>query len=159
MSRVLVLNNNYFPLATIGWQRAVTLMFKNKVEVLEEYDKEIRAPNLKIKMPAVIRLVEYVKLKVYKYLRFNKSYLYLRDKGLCQYCHKHLSKDNYTIDHVIPKSRGGRTDYENTVLSCYSCNQIKGNTIVSLNTKPIQINLYDILKFNYGDNRLWTKYL
>lgn len=123
--RTLVLNQNYTPLGTIDWTKAVTLLFSGKVDVVEEYENhDIRSASLTMKMPSVIRLNKYVNGKKVG-VRFNKSNVYIRDKGKCQYCLRKINENRSTYDHVIPKSRGGKTDWNNIVTCCYGCNQRK----------------------------------
>lgn len=169
MSRVLVLNANYQPLGSIDWMKAVTLLFSNKVEVVEEYeDKEIRSTRLTIKMPAVVRLLKWVKGKNVG-LRFNKTNVYVRDKGRCQYCNSKISIAKSTYDHIKPKSRGGSTDWSNIVTACYKCNQKKdcrtpeeaGMTLVSLPRKPESLPLEMSFNLRYKDHlpKEWKNWL
>ena len=125
MRRTLVLNCNYYPLGTISWERAITLLYDKRADLLEEYENDIvRSVSLSIKKPAVIRLQRWVKGKMIG-IRFNKSNVYLRDKGKCQYCLQKVTEHKSTYDHVMPKSRGGKTDWTNIVTCCYDCNQKK----------------------------------
>jgi 5-methylcytosine-specific restriction endonuclease McrA len=124
--KVLVLNQNYVPMGICEWERAVNLMFDGKIEVLETYNKEIRSPSVTIKMPAVIRVLKFVKAKKLN-VRFNKKTIWSRDGGKCQYCSRTVPEAKGTLDHVLPKSKGGTTDFHNIVLSCYNCNSKKGH--------------------------------
>ena len=125
--RVLVLNSNYSPICSIDWTRALVLFFEGKAEVVEEYpDKEVRTISKSFKVPAVIRLLKWVKNKLVG-LKFNRGAIFLRDKGTCQYCSIKLSVNDATFDHIIPKSKGGVASWTNSILSCYSCNQYKNN--------------------------------
>lgn len=124
MAHTLVLNADYSPIGAISWQKAITLFFSGKVEVIDNYDRDIRSTSITIKMPAVVRLLKYVKhLKAS--LRFNKHNVYIRDNGRCQYCDQEISKSQATYDHVIPKSRGGKTNWSNIVIACSLCNRRK----------------------------------
>jgi 5-methylcytosine-specific restriction endonuclease McrA len=126
MESVLLLNQDYTYLSTVSWQRAIGLMVKNKVEVLKYTDKTV-ANNERtyvIKVPKVIKLLYFI-AKIHKVrMMYNKKVVFARDKHECGYC---SSKDNLTIDHVIPKAKGGKTCFENVVTSCFSCNNIKGD--------------------------------
>lgn len=125
MDEVLLLNITYEPLKIIDWKKALTLLFLGKVEVLEEYDKEIHSVSFSIKLPAVVRLVKFIQWRK-KPVKFSRQNIYLRDNYSCQYCGKRLPPDQLTYDHVIPKSKGGKTEWENIVTCCPACNKKKG---------------------------------
>ena len=121
----------------------MTLYFQEKIEVIKEYeDTWIRSPRKKFKLPSVIRLIDYI-FRLPWGIRLTRTNLYIRDKGQCQYCSKKLNKGRFTLDHVIPKSKGGKTDWNNLVVSCEKCNIKKGDQSLkdvgySLNQKPCQ---------------------
>lgn len=121
MSSTLMLSSRYEPLRVISWKRAVALLFLGKVEVLEEYDEEIRSVSLTIKMPAVVRLLKYFNYHSQP-VRFSRQNVYVRDNYTCQYCGRKLPPQQLTFDHVIPKSLGGKTQWENIVTCCTICN-------------------------------------
>ncbi|MCC6954518.1 MAG: HNH endonuclease [Deltaproteobacteria bacterium] len=125
MEATLLLNASFEPIKVISWQRAVTLLFLGKVEVVENYDREIHSVSLALKMPAVVRLLRYVKLARRKppLTRIN---LLARDGFSCQYCGRHLSNSDATMDHVLPRSQGGTTHWFNVVAACHPCNRRKG---------------------------------
>lgn len=126
--KVLALASNYEPLGVISWIRAVSLIYSNKVTTLEEYEHEIRSPSVSIKAPAVVLFKNsYIGKKIKSSVRFSRKNVWMRDEGKCQYCHKIVTLSNFTIDHVIPKTAGGQTCWDNVVTCCYSCNQRKGN--------------------------------
>jgi len=125
MSRTLVLDLGYQPHRIVSWQRAVTMLFQGKVEVVEEYDEEIYSGmTLTLRMPAVVRLLRKVARK--KAVKFSRMNVLTRDDWTCQYCGKHLPTHKLNYDHVIPKSQGGKTVWENIVTSCIPCNDKKG---------------------------------
>ena len=127
MSHALVLNASFEPLHIVTWQRALQLLFQGKVEVVEESDKEVRTVRFTIKVPAVLRLLTYVPLTRKKdIVRFSRLNIFLRDYCTCQYCGKKLSKNQLTLDHVIPIVQGGKKSWENIVTACKPCNQQKG---------------------------------
>lgn len=126
MNSTLLLNASYEPLKIISWERAITLFFLGKVEVVEQYEKDIRSVSLVIKIPAVVRLLKYVKLGKRK-PPLNKINLLIRDAYTCQYCTSRLKKDEATIDHVRPRSKGGGSTWDNVVVACATCNRKKGN--------------------------------
>jgi 5-methylcytosine-specific restriction endonuclease McrA len=122
----LVLNATYQPVARIPWQRAITLLFLGKVEVLEEYeDKTIRSVSFEVKMPSVVRFFRLLKRRK-PVVRFSRENVYARDLGKCQYCRRKVSRAEATYDHVVPRSQGGGTNWENIVIACVPCNQHKG---------------------------------
>jgi 5-methylcytosine-specific restriction endonuclease McrA len=125
MERVLLLNITYEPLKIIDWKKAITLLCLGKVEVLEEYNREIRAVSFTLKLPSVVRLLQMIK-RPKSPVRFSRQNIYARDRYQCQYCGSKYASEDLTYDHVIPKSRGGRTQWENIVTCCVECNRKKG---------------------------------
>lgn len=125
MERVLLLNATYEPLRVISWKRAITLLTLDKVEVLETYDREVRSVTLAIRLPAVVRLIHLVRFRKHT-VRFSRENIYIRDKYQCQYCASSMNANDLTYDHVIPKSMGGKTAWENIVTCCLPCNKKKG---------------------------------
>jgi 5-methylcytosine-specific restriction endonuclease McrA len=119
-AQTLLLNQGFEPIKVISWQRAITLLFLGKVEVLEEYDRGVRSINLIIKIPAVVRLLRAFRRHA-RPVKFSRVNIYARDSYKCQYCGKKASISELTYDHVTPRSRGGLT-----VTCCYLCNRHKG---------------------------------
>ena len=112
---------SYYPLSLWSWQDAVRDVFLERVNIVSEYDREIRSPSFKMKLPSVISLKSFIKPSEFpNFTRFN---VFLRDKFTCLYCG---DKKNLTFDHVIPKSRGGLTTWENVATACSTCNVKKG---------------------------------
>jgi len=126
MKDVLLLNQSYEPISIINWKKAITLVTLEKVEVVEEYDRNIRSRFLVIKMPAVVRLLRAFR-RPRKRVKFNRQNILARDRGKCQYCGIRYPAKELTYDHVIPKSRGGKTRWENIVTCCVPCNLKKGD--------------------------------
>ncbi len=125
MGSVLLLNSSYEPLKIISWQRAVSMFFMGKVEIVEEYEHNIRSVSIVIKAPAVVRLLQYVKIGM-KSPPLCRSNVFARDQFQCQYCARDLSPKEATLDHVVPRSQGGKTSWENIVCCCSNCNRKKG---------------------------------
>ena len=121
----LLLNSTFEPLKVVSWKKAVVMVLLDKVEVVEEYDRMIRAINFTLKLPAVIRLNRFIKKRT-PIFKFSRQNLYIRDGGRCQYCGSPFSQKELTYDHVIPRSRGGETDWTNVVTCCVRCNSRKG---------------------------------
>lgn len=123
----LVLDASYIPVARVHWQRAITLLFMGKVEIVEEYEnREIRSVTVAWKVPSIVRFLKGLKSKA-KAIKFSRENVYARDKGTCQYCGKKVPRPEATYDHVTPRAQGGATNWENIVICCMSCNQWKGN--------------------------------
>ncbi len=125
-TRTLLLTQGYEPIQIISWQRAITLHALDKVEVIEEYDTVIRAPSIVVRVPAVVRLRKAFRRHA-KPVKFSRVNIYARDNYRCQYCAMKCSIDELTYDHVIPRSKGGKTTWENIVSACYACNRHKAN--------------------------------
>lgn len=125
--QTLLLTPWFRPHDVVSWQAAVTMLFLGKVEVLEEYDAEIRSPSVCLRAPAVARLVRAIAPGKTKRVRFSRRNVYLRDGFRCQYCGAAKSPHELNLDHVVPRCLGGRTTWENIVTSCYPCNQHKGS--------------------------------
>ncbi len=127
MEHTLVLNASYEPINIIPWKRALTMLFQGKVEVLAEYDKEIRSISFTIKLPSVLRLLKYVRMrKRFQHVKFSRANIYARDLHTCQYCGTQCSTEDLTFDHVIPVVKGGSKTWDNIVTCCLDCNHKKG---------------------------------
>ncbi len=127
MEQALLLNASYEPLKVVDWQKAVTLWCQGKVEVIAVHDREIRAVSFSFKLPSVIRLLRFVKIKRrFDYVPFSRANIYARDSYTCQYCSESMPSGELTFDHVVPVAQGGRKDWENIVTCCISCNRKKG---------------------------------
>lgn len=124
--RTLVLDQSYQPHRIITWQRAVTMLFQDKIEVLEEYEEDIRSVTICIKMPAVVRLLRKVRGRK-RAIKFSRINVATRDDFRCQYCEERFALRRLTYDHVIPRVQGGATTWDNIVMSCYPCNGRKAN--------------------------------
>lgn len=123
----LVLDTSYVAVARVHWQRAITLLFMGKVEVIEEYgDREIRSVSFSMKIPSIVRFIRAMKSKK-KAVKFSRENVYTRDKGKCQYCGNKVARPEATYDHVLPRAQGGKTEWTNIVIACMGCNQRKGN--------------------------------
>ncbi|MGY9055162.1 MAG: HNH endonuclease [Alphaproteobacteria bacterium] len=116
---------SYFPLSLWSWRDSIKAVFLDRVNVLAEYDVAVHSPSFEMALPSVIALKEYVPpAKRPAFTRFN---VFLRDRFMCQYCYDRFQPQDLTFDHVIPRSKGGRTNWENVVASCSVCNLRKGN--------------------------------
>jgi 5-methylcytosine-specific restriction endonuclease McrA len=127
MEQTLLLNATYEPLKVVHWQKAITLWCQGKVEIIASHDREIRAVSFSVRLPSVIRLLRYVRIKKrFDYVPFSRANIYARDGYTCQYCGDQFPTQELTFDHVVPVSQGGRKDWENIVTCCVGCNRRKG---------------------------------
>jgi 5-methylcytosine-specific restriction endonuclease McrA len=127
MEQTLLLNATYEPLKVVHWKKAITLWCQGKVEVISVYDREIHAVSVSFKLPSVIRLLRYIRIKRrFDYVPFSRSNIYARDRHKCQYCGHAAPTGDLTFDHVVPVAQGGRKDWENIVTCCINCNRRKG---------------------------------
>jgi len=116
---------SYFPLSLWSWQDSVKAVFLGRVSILSEYDRVVHSSNFEMKLPSVIALKDYVSAS--RYPAFTRFNVFLRDHFRCQYCFTPHTTHELTFDHVIPRSRGGRTTWENVVTACGACNMRKGS--------------------------------
>lgn len=124
--RVLALSSNYEPLGTIPWEKAVNLVYLDKVHTVGEYDQEIRSPSCSIRIPSVV-VYKNNKWRKTNSVRFSRNNVWIRDEGKCQYCANSVNIRSFTLDHINPRAAGGKTTWDNVVTCCYSCNQKKGD--------------------------------
>ena len=127
-SRVLVLNASYEPINVCTVRRATVLLLKARAEMLEEGQGALHSERLELARPCVIRLIRYVRIPRDVHRRkITRKAVLARDAYTCQYCGHEAS--GLTVDHVIPRSRGGESSWENIVASCAPCNRKKGNRL------------------------------
>ena len=136
---------SYYPLSLWSWQDSIKSVYLDRVTIVNNYDRVIRSPSFSMKLPSVIALKSYVAPQSNpNFTRFN---VFLRDKFSCQYCG---SKSELTFDHLLPRSKGGKTDWNNVVTACSSCNVKKGGDLINhskmiLNQNPYQLYMHDML--------------
>jgi len=124
MRRVLVLNQDYSPISVCSAERAFLLLYLDKAELIHQVeDAEFRSVNATFPIPSVIRLQRYVVIP-FKQVMLTRQNLFKRDGQTCQYCG---SQQDLTLDHVLPKSRGGQSTWANLTTACQRCNSIKGD--------------------------------
>ncbi len=190
-ARTLVLNSHYRPHEVMDWKDAVTLMFKGRVEVLAQYDEVCGVldrhslqtfPELKralrqvvqtdverlvIKVTAVVVLRRKVAL-VKNGVKFSKTNVCLRDNFTCQYCDTKLPMSKLNYDHVVPRHQGGKTVWENIVMSCYPCNSKKRNrtpleagmALLKVPLKPAVLPMNEPVSLAHGDiPEEWVPYV
>jgi len=115
---------SYYPLSLWSWQDAIKAVFLDRVNIVAEYDFKVSSPSFAMPLPSVVSLKSYVRpSSTPAFTRFN---VFLRDKFECQYCGQ---KTELTFDHVIPRSKGGITSWQNVCAACSPCNLRKGNKL------------------------------
>jgi len=127
---VLVLNASYEPINICGARRALVLVLKGIARTEEEHGLTLHAQRSRIAMPSVIRLLEYRRIP-HQTRALSRKNILLRDRNTCQYCGDAFAPGELTLDHVIPRSRGGNSTWENLVACCHGCNRRKGNRMLS----------------------------
>lgn len=132
---VLLLNASYEPIHVITERRAITLVIDAKAELVEQQPGRLRSATCEWPIPAVVRLVQYVKIPYRARVPLNRRAVIARDKGVCAYC----GGSGNEMDHVIPRSRGGEHTWENVVCSCRSCNSRKADRLLSETTMTLNI--------------------
>ena len=157
---------SYFPLSLWPWQDAVKAVFLDRVNIVAEYDRVVRSPSFEMSLPSVISLKEYVTAsRRPAFTRFN---VFLRDSFSCQYCGDRFPTPELTFDHVIPRSRGGRTNWENVVTACSVCNLRKGNRTPEEAQMPLlappgrprwNLPLLQRARMEHGWSDGWGRYL
>ena len=113
---------SYYPLSIWSWQDAIKAVFLDRVNIVSEYDYAVRSPSFSMKLPSVVSLKSYVKPS--RFPAFTRFNVFLRDRFTCQYCG---SRDDLTFDHVVPRSKGGVTSWQNVVAACSCCNLRKAD--------------------------------
>jgi 5-methylcytosine-specific restriction endonuclease McrA len=160
---VLVLNASYEPIHICSARRAITLVCKGAALVEEVSPYTIRTSKINIPVPNVVRLTRYRRVP-----RQNRSVsrkgILLRDGFTCQYCHAKFAAGELTLDHVLPRSRGGGSVWENLVASCFSCNNRKGDRTpqeagMPLVRPPRQLGIHAKHRLLASDSQSWEKYL
>jgi 5-methylcytosine-specific restriction endonuclease McrA len=128
MADTLVLDLSNRPIGFVSWQRAVKMYWEDRAEIVKE-DPHVflHSPSIEMNMPRVIKAKNYVVKRLKLSVPFSRRNIALRDNSECQYCGKFLHSHEYTLDHVIPRSKGGLSTWLNLVLACIKCNKIKNN--------------------------------
>jgi len=170
MNRALLLNSNYMPLQFVNDRRGIKLLLKEKAEVISIWDEEIKfISGENFNYPAVLRLKNKVP-QIYTKSGFSRSALIKRDGSNCQFCKKHLIGFEITIDHIVPRSKGGKSTFDNCVVACKPCNSRKGSKSLSeakmtLISTPVDPKYFQFVKnLHHKDETLlwhddWNNYL
>jgi len=125
MEHTLLLNATFEPIKVVSWQRAMTLWCQGKVEIVETHDREVRAVTFSFKLPSIVRLLRFVRVRNLHQVKFSRANIYVRDEYTCQYCAEVFAPEDLTFDHVVPVSQGGRRSWDNIVTACVPCNRRK----------------------------------
>lgn len=164
---VLLLNASEEVICVIDWIKAIHMLFTGKATKPYNYEEyhEIKTKTGVYQLPTAIVLIEYVHIP-YKNCPVSRRNIIKRDKFTCQYCAKHLGKKEYTIDHVIPRSRGGKNTWENLVACCRKCNIKKSNNLLSevnmtLLKEPKQPSrdFIHIVGIDKNTNKSWSRWI
>ena len=157
METILVLNADYTPLNLTTFRRALKLIMKGKAEIVKNEEEEVvRSEKLVYPKPLIIRLLNYIKSKI-KTFKVNRNRIYKRDNYECAYCG---SKKQLTIDHIIPKSRGGKNTWNNLISSCLSCNLKKGDRTTDEAGMPLRFSakVPNLLSSDLYTSKIWIEY-
>jgi len=163
---VLVLNASYEPINVCAARRAIVLVLKGVASTEERTGGKVASPRMSVPLPSVIRLLEYRRIPRQTRALSRKNIL-LRDRYTCQYCGHKSPANELTMDHVIPRSRGGGSSWENLVTSCIRCNNRKGSQTpeeadMALNRPPRPFNIHTsrhIMRLLGNSDDRWKKYL
>ena len=163
---VLVLNASYEPINICAARRAIVLVLKGLAMPEEENGHYLHAARLAMRVPSVIRLLEYRRIP-HQTRALSRKNILLRDRNACQYCGLVVPSSELTLDHVVPRSRGGSSTWENLVACCHPCNRTKGNHLLSetdmkLVKEPRPFTLHTsrhIMRMIGRSDIKWRKYL
>jgi 5-methylcytosine-specific restriction endonuclease McrA len=126
METVILLNAGYEFMGLVSWQRALVLLFNGKVEVVKESEKVVRTVSRTYRVPAVIKLVKFIRSIYRREVPFSRKNVLIRDSHRCQYCGREFQPNELTMDHIVPKVQGGDNEWTNVVACCRVCNVKKG---------------------------------
>lgn len=163
---VLVLNATFEPINVTAVRRALMLVLKGVAQTEEHNHAEVHSAASAVKVPSVIRLISYRHIPQQTRALSRKNIL-LRDRNICQFCGHHFPSSELTLDHVVPRSRGGHSSWENLVACCYDCNNNKGNRTpeeagLRLVRRPRPFTLHtsrQLMRLIGRQDEKWRKYL
>jgi len=162
-THVLVLNQNYEPMTITDAKKAIILIYLEKAELVEKYDsKMIKAISVSFPLPSIVRLTRFINVPR-KRIVLSRKNIIKRDGHRCQYCG--TTNGPITVDHVIPKGRGGLDSWENLVCACTSCNNRKGDRLpeeagMKLLSRPVKPNHIFFLRYHTANIDIrWRPYL
>jgi 5-methylcytosine-specific restriction endonuclease McrA len=163
---VLVLNASYEPINVCAARRALVLVLKGVASAEEESTAHIHSTRRTMRLPSVIRLLEYRRIP-HQTRALSRKNILMRDRYTCQYCHRTLPSAELTLDHVVPRSRAGESNWENLVACCNPCNNRKGNRTpeeagMRLARQPRPFSLHTsrhLMRLLGKSDEQWRKYL
>ena len=163
---VLVLNATYEPINVTAARRALVLVLKGNATTEEENGSFIHSTRVAFRIPSVIRLTEFRRIP-HQTRALSRKNILMRDRYTCQFCGRTLPAGELTLDHIIPRSKGGHTDWDNLVACCHSCNSLKGDRLpeeagLKLRQKPRPFTLHTsrhIMRMLGRADQRWRKYL
>jgi 5-methylcytosine-specific restriction endonuclease McrA len=163
---VLVLNATFEPINVTAVRRAMVLMIKGVAQAEEIHHTHVHSASRALPVPSVIRLLAYRHIPQQTRALSRKNIL-LRDRNTCQFCSRTLPASELTLDHVVPRSRGGRSSWENLVACCYQCNNSKGDRTpeeagIALTRRPRPFTLHtsrQLMRLIGNKDEKWRKYL
>ncbi len=142
---------SYYPLSLWGWQEAVKAVFLDRVNIVSEYDQVVRSPSVELQLPSVVALKSFVETE--RNPAFTRFNVFLRDRFQCQYCG---SQEDLTFDHLIPRSKGGLTTWDNVIAACSPCNLRKANkSWQEMNMRPMQMPFIPRVQDLHNNGRLF----
>ncbi len=158
---VLVVNQDFSPISVCSVQRAFLLLFLEKADLLEELEgQSLRTVSSSFPFPSVVKIKRYVNIP-YRGVVMSRQNIFKRDCGKCQYCG---TTKELTLDHVVPRSKGGKSVWTNLVTACKKCNSLKGDHSLEkigmrLENKPIKPSYATFLRMNKKYQKEWAPYL
>tara|TARA_R110002020_G_scaffold445998_2_gene658133 strand:+ start:1246 stop:1746 length:501 start_codon:yes stop_codon:yes gene_type:complete len=161
---VLKLDSSFKPIEVVSWQEAFVLTYVGKAWAVEYSDQWVNSATKRFKVPLVIALYQFIDEKFFK-LPCTRKNVIVRDNYECQYCDQKFNEKELTLDHVIPRSKGGPTSWDNVVAACKKCNQAKANYYLKdcsmkLQKKPSRPSFRALIKRRFQDsNNPWVCYL
>src|SRR5262252_9414807 len=166
LAPVLVLNASYEPINVCAARRALVLVLKGVAMTEEENGHFLHSQRIAMRLPSVIRLLEYRRIP-HQTRALSRKNILLRDRNTCQYCGEVFASSELTLDHVVPRSRGGLSAWENLVACCHPCNRRKGNSLlgeinIKLLREPRPFSLHTsrhIMRMIGRSDQKWSKYL
>ncbi len=165
-SPVLVLNATYEPVNVTAVRRAIVLVLKGVATTEEEDGAFVHSARVALRIPSVIRLTEFRHIP-HQARTLSRKNILIRDRYTCQFCGRTLAASELTLDHVVPRSRGGRTDWDNLVACCHRCNNLKGDRLpeeagIALRRQPRPFTIHtsrQIMRVLGRSDERWRKYL
>lgn len=163
---VLVLNATYEPINVCAARRAIVLVLKGVASTEEESRLHFHSSSRAYRVPSVIRLLEYRRIP-FQGRALSRKNILMRDRNTCQFCYRIFPAGELTLDHIIPRSRGGESTWENLVACCHPCNNRKGDRLpeeagMKLLRRPRSFNLHtsrQLMRMMGKSDESWRKYL